>query len=505
MSRVPVLTFASVALAVVLLLPALRTGYLCDDDPNSLVDGWLLYHHLGLGESIVDEVKALAGQGRFFPLMIVLMRGTFHAFPTLAAYKAYLLAAVALNLLLFARLVRRLTGSAATGAVSVLTVAALFQFRIFDDPILAYHGFMQFVVLGLLLSLLAQDRYLTGASRLWLAAAVLAYLAVLLTYEVTYPLFLMHAALAVARGRRWKSAALTALPFAGTALACAALSVILRTLADSPINSPYQPNLDVLAWARTFGRQLFAALPLSYFLRHPHGALPHVITLLRSFPLLPPGAAFLLALVGLSRLRHEPVAERTVSGPGLVLLGLLLWALPGLLICLSPKYQALIVPGVGYLPVYAQYYGVGLLAAAGVRWAVRSRAGVAAVAAVLAAVIGPTYALNVAVADTVAKEKQVRDNIEAALDTGLLDTVPDGATLLLDNPHGLWHNDRIALCLDGPHSHGEYFYFLHSGKRVRVVARGHDLPGGGPLYEVRDEPGGVLLIRRGSEPGEVRR
>src|SRR6516164_4268869 len=101
MSRVPLLTLGSVALAVVLLLPSLRTGYLCDDDRNSLVDGWLRYHDIGLGEQVLGELKALAKQGRFFPLMIVLMRGTFHIFPTLAAYKAYLLVAVAVNLLLF--------------------------------------------------------------------------------------------------------------------------------------------------------------------------------------------------------------------------------------------------------------------------------------------------------------------------------------------------------------------------------------------------------------------
>jgi hypothetical protein len=454
----------------------------------------------------------------------------------------------------------------------VLAAAALFQFRVFDDPILAYHGFMQFVVLGLLLSLLALDRYLTGGSRLWLGAAALAYLAVLLTYEVTYPLFLLHAALAVARGRGWKAAAVAALPFAGAALACASVSVALRLVGISLVNSPYQPNLDVAACARTFGRQLFAALPLSYLLRLPRGALPGS-ALFRFVPILlavaallvalawwripavrkavsgrglallavvlwalpgifialspkyrtasVPGAgdlptsalyygvgliAFLLALASVARLRRESPAATAVSGRGLALLGLLLWTLPGILIALSPKYQATIVLGVGYLPVYAQYYGVGLLALAGACWVVRrglaSPAATVTASAVLATVVGLTAALNTAVAGAFAEQRQVRENVEAALDAGLLDAVPDGATLLLDNPHGLWHNDMIALCLDGPHSHSEYFYFLHSGKKVTTVVKGHDEAplSTGPLYEVRDEcASSVLLMRRDAD------
>src|SRR5262249_33781785 len=75
------------------------------------------------------------------------------------------------------------------------------------------------------------------------------------------------------------------------------------------------------------------------------------------------------------------------------------------------------------------------------------------------------------------------------------------ATLLLDNPHGLWHNDTSALCLDGPHSHSEYFYFLHSGKKVATVVLGHDRSGeaprpAGPLHEVRGEGARSVLRMR---------
>jgi hypothetical protein len=195
--------------------------------------------------------------------------------------------------------------------------------------------------------------------------------------------------------------------------------------------------------------------------------------------------------------------------------------LPALPISLSPKYQTeLALPvlgfGVGYLPVYAQYFGVALLLLAGAMlgWRLLERPAVAAGAALLVAlIVGHTYAANLAlVRNLYAWERGIRDNLEGALATGLLDEVPEGATVLLDNPHGMWHHDCpfrkfAALGSSALMNFGEYFYYLHSGKKVHVVVHGSpNSPSAlldGKVHEVRDalfapRRGFVLLIQRNS-------
>jgi hypothetical protein len=517
MARALPWTVAPVVLAVVLLRPVLKTGYFSDDIVNSLVDGVLRYHHLSLGELIALDITGWLRAGRFFPLMIVLVRGSFHLLPGLAAYKGYLVAAVAVNLLLFARLVRRLTQSPALAGLAVLAAAALFQLRAYHDPLLSFHGFMQFVLAATLLSLLALDRFLVGGSRLWLVAAVLCYLLALLTYEASYPFFLLHAALARARGHGWKTTALTTLPFAGAALACAAVPLVLRTVLGYPVPPAYRPNLDPLAFAGALGKQLLAAVPLSYFLSGPPDLFPPSAVMLRRFPAVLTVAAFALALTLLRRLRREQPQGGTVGARGLAVMGFLVWTLPALLVSTSPKYQGELLPGLGYLPVYVQYYGVALLLLAGAsavgrrlagRPVLARAAGIAAALA-LALVTGQAHVANLAVAGNLTPFRTARENMEAALDGGLLAGVPDGATLLLtDDGYQLWHHGEQPLA-DGDLTASEYFCFLHSGKRVTTVVRPPDaegsarpLPEGrGEVYEVRavavaGRGRAVLLVRR---------
>jgi hypothetical protein len=454
------------------------------------------------------------------------VRLVWHLLPDITAYKSYIIASTALNLLLFAGLLRRLTGSASLAALGVPVVAALFQFRVFDDPFLAYEGLLQYILLLTLLSLLALDRYLTGGRRRWLVASAALYLLLTLSYELSYPLFLLHAGLMVARGRGWRATGLMTLPFAAAAVACAGASVILRALPGAVVLPGYQTNPDPIAFAKTLGKQLLAALPLSYYVNRPADVFPPYGLMMRSWGVACAAAvAFALTLALLARLRRDRPDGGGIGSRGLALLGLLFWALPGLLTSLTPKYQDALTPGLGYLPVYVQYYGVGLLLLAGASSVCRRlshRPGLARSAAVVAAaavalVAAHTYAANAAVAEYLAPLRQVRENVEAALEAGLIDGVPDGATLLLDHCYPAWQTDmRPYPEVRGTRTASEYFYYIHSGKKVQTVVPPLGTVGAvpppagvpGPVYEVRDvcdggRGGHVLLLRRAGPDGGV--
>jgi hypothetical protein len=508
MRRALLWPLGSMALAFVLLQPVLETGYLSDDSANSSITGIIRYHDFTLAGLITDECRGYLAQGRFFPMMVIIARTIFHILPGLLAYKIYLVVSVLLNLLLFAGLLRRITGSITLAAIGVLTTAALFQFRFYHDPILSFHGFMQFVMTGTLLSLWSLDRFLTGGSRWWLAGAVFFYVPVLLTYEITYTFFLLHLALILARGRSWNAAALIALPFLSAAVSCAAVPFILRTFLGSTPGEAYSPSSDFPAIGKAYAKQLISAFPLSSYLNYSYFVM---LRLTRLLPLLlVTFSAFLLARALLRRLSQER-PEGGIGARGLALLGLLLWMLPGLPIALSPKYQAELRLGLGYLPVYAQYFGVGLLLLAGIVWGSRyfQRPALPKIATlVFALILGHHYAANVSLVRMCNGQRGIRENVEDALAAGLLDNVPEDAVLLLDHAYPLWQLDDQAYGgVPWSKNFSEYFYYLHTGKKLRTVVRGSPLSStlsaNTEVYELCDvfnspRSGYVLLMHRKS-------
>src|SRR5579885_625496 len=117
---------------VLVLSPMLDCGYIGDDINNSYCRGLAARRGTScLGLAVQDCADWVRHWGRFFPLAF-----SFYAvFGVLTRLLAYRLAGLALNLanvLLFARLVGRLTGSARRAQLAALLVPLTFQFRDFD-------------------------------------------------------------------------------------------------------------------------------------------------------------------------------------------------------------------------------------------------------------------------------------------------------------------------------------------------------------------------------------
>ena len=121
-------------LALFFLLPVLRTGYLSDDAQQSLLPGMLKVEGYSLAEGIHLETQAYIPAGRFMPLHFAYMYSMFRATNGLFAYKAYIVAVMLLDLVLFFLLVRRVAKNEAFATFATCLVLASLQVCAFLRP-----------------------------------------------------------------------------------------------------------------------------------------------------------------------------------------------------------------------------------------------------------------------------------------------------------------------------------------------------------------------------------
>jgi hypothetical protein len=470
--------------------PIYRTGLVSDDAIDSLIVGVLRVEGMDIAEYTTRKVCASIKSARFFPVQMAQLCLLLYYVPNVPAYKTIVLAGVVLDAALLYALVCRAARARGPALTAVCFLVPLFQLRATFDPILSFYALLQVVVALLLASLIALERYLDGGRRAWLVASVALHLGVLLEYEVALPLFVLHAILIWTARTAWSNRIALTAPFAATSVACFLAFVALRAVYLPPA-SEYQLNADPGAFLGTLARQTSAGLPLSYFGSDQCGLFPswrRPIEVARfAFAgggLVVFAGMFAACRLGLRAGLTEPVAAGDRGLLRLGLLGAALAVLPAVLVSVSARHQKLIAFGVGYLPVYIQYFGVATAFAAACWAALRrlpARRGIRTAAAVsLAAAAAGMAAVNDRangeLADALTRTPDAADynptagvveagynshraNLEAALHAGLLDDVPEHAVVQLAHEYPGWHNT--------PHS--AYFYAMHSGKVVETV------------------------------------
>jgi hypothetical protein len=478
-------------LAALFLAPLLRTGYHSDDASQSLITGVLKVEGYSLAEYIgVAEVTYLKG-GRFWPLHLPWIYLFFYNMRDLLVYKSVVIASILADLSLFYYLVKRFVKDRGFALFAACLVIPLFQFRAWHDPILGFFCLLQFLAGGVLASLLWLQIYLDTARLRWLALSVAAYLAVMLFYEITYPVILLHLVLiAAARGPR--RGVPLALPFVGALGSCVLASSLTRWLsAYDNLKSMYRINTDPYAFLKTLITQTSSALPLSYYLSGHTGLFPSLgdSGAVIQFLWTRGGVAVFvgtLAVCSASLMRLPALGEcrPTLRRLTPALFGLLLATLPAVMTSLSFRHQGMVTFATPYLSVYIQYFGAGLLLAA-LAWGALSRTpasgrlrlGARIVMSVLvAAVAAVTFRANATLVACIPRHEDALDyntvvgsmwgcwdehrrNLEAALRAGLMDDVPEHSEVRLSNEYPAWYD----------HAHSRYFFAAYSGRVFRTV------------------------------------
>ena len=210
-----------------------------------------------------------------------------------------------------------------------------------------------------------------------------------MTYEIFVPLVLPLGYLLWLSATRSTARAWLLLPFGGVVVAEWAAVAIIRHLVPQPFGGPYSPNVFSSGYLPASFLQTTGALPFDYILTDPqsifrnHAGWWYQLTVPGAFAAVAGAAAVACALV--FRTDAGPDRKGTSS---LVLSGLALALGPALLVASSPFYQQLIKPGLPYIPVYAQGFGIALLAAPALRRLLDVRGRLLAGALVLAAALG---------------------------------------------------------------------------------------------------------------------
>ena len=450
--------------AVAILFASLRTGWFGDDASYAN-----LRYAVATGRvTILGAARAsydtwLTTNGRWYPGLVAEKYAAFGIFEDRFAYKAFLIA-MTLAALAAAWLLLSELANSRFASLSILGTIACFQIRGYHDPFIAYNGMIQAVAICAFVSLSAFLRYVESGKQTALIASIAWYVVACATYEVAYLFAPLYFTVALARRDARRSLGAT-LPFAAIGFAFVALAVVLRARAGVDPASPYAIHPDAAAYGSALVDQVTAALPLSYLILNPSKIfLPFWL----GFGIRPDPLAFVVAAACAFAVMHRAPIERLAPKlrGAMAGLGLSLVVLPALELPLLLKYQTELKPGLGYLPVLIEYFGIGILIALVARAAADSPRGRSALIVAFGIVAALSGGANEKLADILEVPYLAsRDGFERALAHGLLATVPDGATLAIV-PQFPWVCDD-GRCIDDLNTSDVVAGLAH--KRVRIV------------------------------------
>ena len=457
------------ALALAVIAPALRSGWVGDDAFYSVLDGVLGADRVSLLAAMRHAFELwFFGSGRLYPLLIVEKYLVFAVFTNLVVYKSLLVAATLATLEIFRRCIAAYT-TRGFGNLCALIAVALLALRGYQDAILAYNAMPQLVAILVLLSAIAFRRTLQRAGPRWSAASIGLYALAALTWEEAYAFSLLYPALAACARRSPRDALRLGAPYVAIAAALAIVSLAARAHAGVPGYSPYGVTLAVAPILKTLGEQMLAALPLSYYLFDPSHIFGRssYYDFYNNAPLNP--LIFIAFLPPVAYALHDAARGKidAWAATGIGTLVILFAAAP---LAALVKYQQELRAGLGYLPVFYEGLGLSLILGAIAASTMRRQARVSwqvAWSIALAGLATMTQATNVRVVREEAARMQARASLEQALDRGLLARVPDGAAVTIAP------QDWIAYDGQGPEAIGTRgLFFLHGSKRVALVPPG---------------------------------
>ena len=354
-----------VAVNLMFIAPLLDSVMIGDDNwCFAQVKGAGLLQHKTLVELTWDDTLAWIKSGRWFPLASY--RVPVFYYLDRFAYKATMILAIMVNILLLGYFIRVVSNSRWLALISMLLPPIFLQIRAnYHDPILSYHFVMQFLVSFTLLSLVLFIKYLTNRNYVPFLASLFLYFISLLIYEVAYTFWILYFLTAVTLLGRSKIrfAIRSSSPFAILAGINIAITLILRSWFGTPYEGT-QLNVSFTAWFITFLKQMYAGIPLSCSISSYK--MERIVLYIKDCGFTDTVVLCCFWAILWYFISSQYVEELTIGedkGPNKkwAFTGLALWVLPAPLIALSIKYQGELKWGYGYLPVYISYFGIMII------------------------------------------------------------------------------------------------------------------------------------------------
>lgn len=358
------LLFLTILANILVLSNILQSDYFGDDLYNFQTPGKVPHDYVSITSYALEAIKGWMSIGRFFPISASYMFYLYDWFDTLFSYKLLMLTFIVTSNILFSYFVYIFSKRNFHIALLVLGLTpVLFQYKLYHDPILSFHGLMPLLFSFLVISLIFLLKYIDKNQKFYLGISLLFFALCLATYEIAYTFILIYMLIIFSRSpfKTFSRANLITLSlFIGMVLIFAMYTIYLRSLFEMPVtNNPYLPNWNIFAILKTYFLQTVSVLPTLYFFNF--GRFPEIHHLGK-------GYIFISALMAYIFLFSFQYKEKSFTNlKSIFILSMLLLFLPGLLISLSTKFQGYLGDmnrvqfGLPYLPVYIQTFGLSLL------------------------------------------------------------------------------------------------------------------------------------------------
>jgi hypothetical protein len=343
-------------------LPILQAGYYSDDTINSLIPGAMKLYHLPFWSYIAEEMKTWMTLGRFFPLSIISSISMFYLFPDAYHYQIVRLIFIWAGIFIFAYLIKLISKNFSSAILFLLLLPICWSVRDFADPLTTFAIFLPLVTLFTGLSLIFLLYHQESKKPFWLGLSLIMYLCALLCYEVGVVAFFLILVL-IQMGpqtQRQKFHDLTC--YLIISLVYLSVYYYLQS-ASAKVYDGIIIQINSLSLIKLV-TQLSSSFPLSYFILSPDQQ-SNLIAQMKNY-LHTPSHILLLTYLFMTvmltmfyGLTHLRLTKKNVMC--FLALGLILMIVPALLMGISQKYQLLIRPGKGYIPVYVQYIGMAFL------------------------------------------------------------------------------------------------------------------------------------------------
>ena len=336
------------------LFPLLNSGFISDAAYNSQMPGILMYSGVNIWEKILDAAPSAAGN--FRPLFFLIEFGLYNVTQNLLLIKSMTLLIVALDVLLFLKIITLLTGNRSLGYLSAFLIPIFFQFRFWHDPIIGFTFLLPMMCMLLFASIIFLIKYLEQNNNYQLIYFSLIYLMALLTYQISYSFVILYLPIIFLHSNRKQGLRIILITIAltiGHIVLSGFLYENMKSLAHDYSGSKL--NLDIIPALHALLIQITAAFPLTWkFADAAFHQKFYQIGLENFIAYATFATLFCTALFKFDKTSlNKNIIYKILFFSLCTLLG------PALAIAASGHQKELIDAGFGYgyLPVFIQYFG----------------------------------------------------------------------------------------------------------------------------------------------------
>ncbi|MES2217412.1 MAG: hypothetical protein V4501_03265 [Pseudomonadota bacterium] len=422
-----------IAFCFIVSLPILQAGFYSDDITNSVIPGTITLYQQGFWGFVVLNMQTWLSSGRLFPLSVISSVAMFYFFPAVHDYQIVRSLFIWMSILSCAWLVKTLTKNFAAAMLFIFLMPLCWSVRNAPDPLTSFAIFLPLMVTFIAWTLIFYRYYQVTQKQKFLIFSIITFSCALCTYEIGSVAFFLLMTLMYCKPINNQSLRTEIKPYFILFSAYLIINLLLHFMSKQAYDG-IQIHLTTQFFP-AFIAQFTAALPLSYFLFAPHPIIS-ITEVLNNYL----WAMIYLLLAGtgiIYWLLHQLVLTKR-SCVCFSIMALFLMMVPAFIMAINLKYQFILRLGIGYIPVYIQYTGMGFILLAGLGslnllpLSINTKRGIhLLLASVLSIVITLATLVNLATINHINdKYKFNRGLVENAARHGLLASLPDQSYLI---------------------------------------------------------------------------